>query len=221
MAPDAPCRQARQDHVAESLARPAGAGDIDRPADDRLPLRQLAPQRHRLVLAPAARQLGEGAGDFLEAGDVGIGHAPKLGCDARGIDDAVEAAAPLHVPTDDTHLPRLRLNDAAHALFTTWGRMFPRYRAGNGALIMSGTVRQTLQRRVVQRACDQVGGPEALAERLGMSTPMVRVWLTGALSPPPRLFFRIVDILQEADPDHAVLTDDEGASRPASKPPVP
>jgi hypothetical protein len=57
-----------------------------------------------------------------------------------------------------------------------------------------------------------------LAERLGMSTPMVRVWLTGALSPPPRLFFRIVDILQEVDPDHPVLMDDDGSRRPAPKP---
>jgi DNA-binding transcriptional regulator YdaS (Cro superfamily) len=63
-------------------------------------------------------------------------------------------------------------------------------------------VKQTLHSRVVQRACDQLGGPEALAERLGMSAPMVRVWLTGTLSPPPRLFFRIVDLLQEAEPDY-------------------
>jgi hypothetical protein len=33
---------------------------------------------------------------------------------------------------------------------------------------------------------------------------MVRVWLTGAIPPPPRLFFRIVDLLQETDPDYGV-----------------
>jgi hypothetical protein len=62
-------------------------------------------------------------------------------------------------------------------------------------------VKQTLQSRVVQCACDRLGGPEGLAERLGMSAPMVRAWLTGTLLPPPRLFFRIVDLLQEAEPD--------------------
>jgi DNA-binding transcriptional regulator YdaS (Cro superfamily) len=75
----------------------------------------------------------------------------------------------------------------------------------------------TLQSRVVQCACDRLGGPEALAERLGMSTPMVRVWLAGTLTPPPRLFFRIVDILQEADPEYAALMED-GSTRPAAKP---
>jgi hypothetical protein len=54
---------------------------------------------------------------------------------------------------------------------------------------------------VVQCACDRLGGAEALAGRLGMSAPMVRAWLTGTLAPPPRLFFRIVDLLQEADAD--------------------
>lgn len=76
---------------------------------------------------------------------------------------------------------------------------------------MTGMARQTLQSRVVQCACDRLGGPEGLAERLGMSAPMVRVWLTGTLSPPPRLFFRIVDLLQEAEPDCGVLVD--GGSR--------
>ena len=63
---------------------------------------------------------------------------------------------------------------------------------------------QTLHSRVVRRACDLLGGPKALADRLRQSTGMVRMWLDAELPPPPNIFFRIVDILQEADPDYRV-----------------
>jgi hypothetical protein len=46
---------------------------------------------------------------------------------------------------------------------------------------------------------------EKLAERLGASTPMVRAWMTGALLPPPRYFFKVVDILHEAEPSSPAL----------------
>jgi hypothetical protein len=105
MAPRAAERQARQDHVAEALARAAGAGNVDAPADNRLVLRQLAAERRGLVLAAAARQVGEPRGDLLQAGDIGVGDAAKLGGDARRIDHAVEAAAPLDIPADYAHLP--------------------------------------------------------------------------------------------------------------------
>jgi hypothetical protein len=72
----------------------------------------------------------------------------------------------------------------------------------------------------VQCACDQFGGPEGLAERLGMSVPMVRVWLTGTLLPPPRLFFRIVDLLEEAEPDCGVLVDGSSSSKRLARKPA-
>jgi hypothetical protein len=58
-----------------------------------------------------------------------------------------------------------------------------------------------------------------LAERLGLSTIMVRAWLTGALLPPKSYFFRVVDILQEAEPDSLALRDepkDEAPGKAAS-----
>jgi hypothetical protein len=63
-----------------------------------------------------------------------------------------------------------------------------------------GGVHSTLYSRVVTRACEALGGPRQLAERIGVSAPMVRAWMTGALSPPPRYFFKVVDILHEAEP---------------------
>jgi hypothetical protein len=56
-----------------------------------------------------------------------------------------------------------------------------------------------------------------LADRLGMSASMVRVWLAGTLSPPPRLFFRLIDLLQETEPDCGGLAGG-GSKRPARKP---
>jgi hypothetical protein len=40
-----------------------------------------------------------------------------------------------------------------------------------------------------------------LAERVGVSKVMVRSWLSGALLPPKAYFFRVIDILDEAEPD--------------------
>jgi hypothetical protein len=65
----------------------------------------------------------------------------------------------------------------------------------------------TLHSRVVTRACEALGGPDKLAERVGVSTIMVRAWMTGALLPPPRHFFRVVDILHEAEPNSPALRD--------------
>ena len=55
------------------------------------------------------------------------------------------------------------------------------------------------------RACELLGGPEALAERIGISKVIVRAWMTGSLSPPKGYFFRVVDILHEAEPDFPAL----------------
>ena len=55
------------------------------------------------------------------------------------------------------------------------------------------------------RACQLLGGPEMLAERIGISRVIVRAWMTGSLSPPKSYFFRVVDILHEAEPDFLAL----------------
>jgi hypothetical protein len=47
-----------------------------------------------------------------------------------------------------------------------------------------------------------------LAERIGVSRVMVRAWLAGAVSPPKAYFFRIIDILQEAEPGSLALPDE-------------
>lgn len=66
-------------------------------------------------------------------------------------------------------------------------------------------VPNTLYSRVVARACELLGGPEALATRIGVSALMVRAWMTGALRPPTGYFFKVIDILNEAEPDSPAL----------------
>jgi hypothetical protein len=66
------------------------------------------------------------------------------------------------------------------------------------------------------RVCDALGGPEKLADRIGVSTILVRAWMAGPLLPPPSYFFKIVDILHEAEPNSPVLhehLDDEPGNR--------
>jgi hypothetical protein len=46
-----------------------------------------------------------------------------------------------------------------------------------------------------------------LAERVGVSKVMVRAWLSGALLPPKGYFFRVIDILDETEPDWPTLQD--------------
>ena len=77
--------------------------------------------------------------------------------------------------------------------------------AETGVYPHDGAVPNTLYSRVVTRACEAVGGPRKLAERVGVSTLMVRAWMTGALLPPPRYFFKVVDILHEAEPNSPAL----------------
>ena len=64
----------------------------------------------------------------------------------------------------------------------------------------------TLHRQVVCRACDVLGKND-LADRLHVSRAMLESWMAGRGSPPPRLFFRLVDLLQSADPTYRPLGD--------------
>jgi hypothetical protein len=78
----------------------------------------------------------------------------------------------------------------------------------------------TLHSRVVTRACEALGGPAKLAERIGVSGIMIRAWMTGALLPPPRHFFSIVDILHDVEPDSAALRDPLEDRPPGKRPPT-
>jgi hypothetical protein len=44
-----------------------------------------------------------------------------------------------------------------------------------------------------------------LANRLHVSLAVVAAWTAGSGSPPPRVFFRLVDIVQKADPTYRPL----------------
>jgi DNA-binding transcriptional regulator YiaG len=57
----------------------------------------------------------------------------------------------------------------------------------------------TLHTRVVQHACNLLG-MNALAERLKVSTATLQKWRSGGASPPPPTFFRLLDIMRQADP---------------------
>ena len=61
-----------------------------------------------------------------------------------------------------------------------------------------------LHSQVVRRACDVLGTKE-LANRLHVSLGVLATWTAGNSSPPPRVFFRLVDILQKADPTYRPL----------------
>lgn len=63
----------------------------------------------------------------------------------------------------------------------------------------------SLQSRVMTRAAELLGGPDMLAARLSVSTLMVRAWSTDALPVPRHYFFRVVQILDDADPDPAAF----------------
>jgi hypothetical protein len=52
-----------------------------------------------------------------------------------------------------------------------------------------------------------VGGEQALAERPRVSPALVRIWSAGKVVPPPTVFFRMVDIVQAADPNYRVPSD--------------
>ena len=59
----------------------------------------------------------------------------------------------------------------------------------------------TLHTQVVRRACDVVGMKQ-LANRLHVSLAILETWTAGHGCPPPRVFFRLLDILQKADPTY-------------------
>jgi hypothetical protein len=76
------------------------------------------------------------------------------------------------------------------------------------------SVADTLHARFVRRASELLGGHDVLAERLGVSEVLVRMWLGGKLGLPQRVFFEVIDLLEEADPEfRAVAGNDIRPSR--------
>ena len=59
------------------------------------------------------------------------------------------------------------------------------------------TVKQTLEMRVLQRACELMGSERALARRLRVPMPDLFAWMKGTDRPPRALFLESVDILIE------------------------
>src|SRR2546428_6971252 len=98
--------KARGDEVAEALARAFVAGQVDGRREEHEVPGEFAPERLDLVLALAPGQIDEAGVDLLQAKHIRIGDAPRLVRDARRVDDAVDAAAPLDVPGDEPHYLR-------------------------------------------------------------------------------------------------------------------
>jgi len=70
-----------------------------------------------------------------------------------------------------------------------------------------------VQMRVVRTAVEMVGGEEQLGARLGLSAGTVRLFSTGRIRLPQRLFLLVVDIIS-ADPASVENAADEFPLRP-------
>jgi hypothetical protein len=58
--------------------------------------------------------------------------------------------------------------------------------------------RVTVYTRVLHRACQMLGGVEALAARLRVPVPTLYRWLDGEADPPTSIFLKAVDIVLPA-----------------------
>ena len=67
--------------------------------------------------------------------------------------------------------------------------------------------------RAIRKAVEIVGGEEQLGARLGLSVGTVRLFSTGRIRLPQRLFLLVVDIIS-ADPAAVENAADEFALRP-------
>jgi len=80
------------------------AGQIDCGSKEHLVARKLPAQQLDLALAFAAGQVGEARVNLLQAEHVGVRQASGFAHDAGGVDDAVDAPAPLDVPGEKPQL---------------------------------------------------------------------------------------------------------------------
>ena len=56
-----------------------------------------------------------------------------------------------------------------------------------------------LKARLMQRACEIVGGRERLALRLDVEVHALEFWLSGRATPPERVFMSVVDLVLDDD----------------------
>jgi DNA-binding transcriptional regulator YdaS (Cro superfamily) len=56
-------------------------------------------------------------------------------------------------------------------------------------------VETTVQTQALRKAVEIVGGEEQLGARLGLSAGTIRLFITGRINLPQRLFLQVVDIL--------------------------
>jgi hypothetical protein len=75
--------------------------------------------------------------------------------------------------------------------------------------------RVTVHTRVLHRACQVLGGVEALSKHLGVSRSLVHRWLEGEQEPPAAVFLKAVDlILPTWGPEDDALARAIAASKP-------
>lgn len=75
--------------------------------------------------------------------------------------------------------------------------------------------RVTVHTRVLHRACQILGGVQALAKHLGVSVTTAHRWLEGEDEPPPGIFLKAVDlILPTWGPEDDALARAIAASKP-------
>lgn len=77
------------------------------------------------------------------------------------------------------------------------------------------TVEKTVQTQALRKAVDMVGGEEQLGARLGLSAGTIRLFITGRINLPQRLFLEVVDIIS-GDSARSV----KPAARSARRPPA-
>ena len=94
-------RQAREDRIAELAAAAGTVIEVGRRAEVPAVIRQRRCQRGELIFAGAAGQAAEADGDFLQTKHIEVGDVARCPGDAGGVDAAVDAAAPLHVPRQE------------------------------------------------------------------------------------------------------------------------
>jgi hypothetical protein len=77
----------------------------------------------------------------------------------------------------------------------------------------------TVYTRVLHRACQIIGGVEALATRLRVPVATLYRWLDGDAEPPTLVFLKAVDIVMPAwSTDDELFVETLRASRPKKKP---
>jgi DNA-binding transcriptional regulator YdaS (Cro superfamily) len=63
-------------------------------------------------------------------------------------------------------------------------------------------MKQTLYTATLARAAELVGGPEKLAEALGVPQSMLASWMTGDAQVPMGEFLRVVELTRKAEREH-------------------